>query len=80
MQAAVLVHQLLKDACGVCLQVATKAVNEKKRKPQPTVRERLAKKLLSGRARGATLGEVESAADARFQEVNSNQWKATRFP
>ena len=62
------------------LQVASKAANEKKRKPQPTVRERLAKKLLSGKARGRTLGEMESAADARFQEVNSNQWKATRFP
>ena len=73
-------HQLVKNACGVCLQAVTKAASEKKRKPQPTVRERLAKKLLSGRARGATLGEVESAADARFQEVNSNQWKATRFP
>ena len=51
-----------------------------KRKAQPTVRERLAKKLLSGRARGQTLGEVESAADAKFQEVNSNRWQATRFP
>ena len=51
-----------------------------KRKPQPTVRERLAKKLLSGRARHQTLGEVESAADERFQEVNSNRWQATRFP
>ena len=65
---------------NLLVQVALKAANEKKRKPQPSVRERLAKKLLSGRARGATLGEIESAADARFQEVNSNQWKATRFP
>ena len=40
-----------------------------KRKPQPTVRERLAKKLLSGRARRATLGEVESAADESFQAL-----------
>ena len=51
-----------------------------KRKPQSSVRERLAKKLLSGRARHQTLGEVESAADERFQEVNSNRWQATRFP
>ena len=28
----------------------------------------------------ATLGEVESAADEGFQEVNSNRWQATRFP
>ena len=66
------------------MQVAGQSVSEKgrgtKRKPQPTVRERLAKKLLSGKARGATLGEVESAADAKFQEVNSNRWQATRFP
>lgn len=65
-------------------QAAIKSSSQKgrgtKRKPQPTVRERLAKKLLSGKARGQTLGEVESAADERFQEVNSNRWQATRFP
>ncbi|KAA6425451.1 MAG: UV-stimulated scaffold A protein [Trebouxia sp. A1-2] len=65
-------------------QAAVKSSSQKgrgtKRKPQPTVRERLAKKLLSGKARGQTLGEVESAADERFQEVNSNRWQATRFP
>ena len=68
----------------LCMQAAVKAASGKgrgaKRKPQPTVRERLTKKLLSGKARGQTLGEVESAADERFQEVNSNRWQATRFP
>jgi len=68
----------------VDMQAAVKSLSQKgrgtKRKPQPTVRERLTKKLLSGKARGQTLGEVESAADERFQEVNSNRWQATRFP
>ena len=36
--------------------------------PQPAVRERLSKQLLIGKARGQTLGEVESAADKRFQQ------------
>ena len=66
------------------LQAAVKALSGPgrgtKRKPEPSVRERLAQKLLSARARGQTLGEVESAADERFQEVNSNRWQATRFP
>lgn len=69
---------------GHGLQAVVKATSGQgrgaKRKPQPTVRERLAKKLLSGKARGATVGEIQSAADERFQEVNSNRWQATRFP
>lgn len=31
-------------------------------------------------ARDQLLGEIESAADAWFQEVHSNIWRATHFP
>ena len=46
----------------------------KRTKPQPTVRERLAKKLLTGRARDRTDSELDAVIGDRHDQLNANRW------
>lgn len=61
-----------------CLQAALSGEQQprgrKRTKPQPTVRERLAKKLLTGRARDKTDSELDAVIEDRHGQLNANRW------
>eukprot|EP00850_Spirogloea_muscicola_P006640 SM000032S12024 [mRNA] locus=s32:11708:14478:- [translate_table: standard] len=45
-------------------------------RPKPTVRERIARRLLSGRVKDATVAQVAREEDRRYRESYPNRWEA----
>eukprot|EP00850_Spirogloea_muscicola_P021720 SM000259S08742 [mRNA] locus=s259:10997:13781:- [translate_table: standard] len=57
---------------GACKKISLAAML----RPKPTVRERIARRLLSGRVKDATVAQVAREEDRRYRESYPNRWEA----